>query len=105
MINSWPTHERWAESLLTIHLGVNADPDDTPKRKNRCAHGICHGLWFGRSGGLTVDKIFDPGFAICGRLEEASLQVRPLRERSAECRLPGACVEGPRRKSLTTTET
>jgi hypothetical protein len=48
------------------------------------------------------DEVFSPGFAVCGRLREASLQVRPLSQRSVGCRLPGACAEGPRPKSLTT---
>src|SRR3954462_13066472 len=51
---------------------------------------------------MIVSEVFSPGFAGRGRPGEASLQVRPLRQRSAECPLPGACAEGPRRKSLTT---
>ena len=48
------------------------------------------------------DEVSSPGFAVCGPLGDASLQVRPLCQRSVECRLPGACVEGPCPKSLTT---
>ncbi len=48
------------------------------------------------------NEVFSPGFAVGGRIGEASLQVRPLRQRSDECHLPGACAEGPRPKSLTT---
>ncbi len=51
---------------------------------------------------LRMTEVFSPGFAVRGPLGEASLQVRPLGQRSAECRLPGACAEGPRPKSLTT---
>src|SRR3954453_2076405 len=47
-------------------------------------------------------EVFSPGFAGRGRPGEGSLQVRALGQRSAECPLPGACAEGPRRKSLTT---
>ena len=49
-----------------------------------------------------ISEVFSPGFAVRGRLREASLQVRPLSQRSVGCRLPGACAEGPRPKSLTT---
>jgi hypothetical protein len=51
---------------------------------------------------VGLSEVFSPGFAVCGRLGEASLQVRPLRQRSAECRLAGACAERPRPESLRT---
>ena len=51
---------------------------------------------------LAIIEVFSPGFAVRGRLGEASLQVRPLCQRTVECRLPGARAEGSRPKSLTT---
>ncbi len=47
-------------------------------------------------------EVFSPEFVVRRRLGAASLQVRPLRQRSVKRRLPGACAEGPRPKSLTT---
>ena len=51
---------------------------------------------------LGISEVFSPGFAVRGRLGEASLQVRPLCQRSAGCRLPRGCAKGLCPKSLTT---
>jgi NAD(P)-dependent dehydrogenase (short-subunit alcohol dehydrogenase family) len=57
---------------------------------------------FGTPDIIVNNEVFSPGFAVRGRLGKASLQVRPLCQRSVECRLPAACAEDPRPKSLTT---
>jgi hypothetical protein len=61
-------------------------------------------LWW-NTGCLVVyndTEVFSPGCAARKWLGEASLQVRPLRQRSVECRLAGAGAAEPRPKSLTT---
>ncbi len=62
---------------------------------------VINGFWAGRTPS-PYSEVFSPGFAVRGRLGEASLQVKPLCRRSVEGHPPGACVEGPRPKSLTT---
>jgi hypothetical protein len=42
----------------------------------------------GQPSNNPFSEVFSPGFAVRGRLGEASLQIRPLCQRSVECRLP-----------------
>ena len=49
------------------------------------ADAVC-GAEYGTRSSERTNEVFSPGFALRGHLGDASLQVRPLRRRGAECR-------------------